>query len=76
MAPSNATMSNLASAIALMRDYLEKHQAIVSSEKDQKKNSFAIMMTFAQQMILFASTTDCRTATKRITPEFKLILEQ
>jgi hypothetical protein len=79
MGPSNTTMSNLTSSLVLLKEFLEKHQDTVAAEKEEKeekKNRFKSMTPFAQKMILFAMTEDCRTAATSVTEGFKLILEQ
>ena len=44
--PSNATMSNLASAVLLMKYYLEKNQATEIKENEEKKNKFITIPPF------------------------------
>ena len=60
--PSNATMSNLAYDVVLMKEYHEKNQAIETKEKEDKKKKFTTMPPLSQSIILAAPTKDCRSA--------------
>eukprot|EP00957_Ditylum_brightwellii_P127450 9718885-Ditylum_brightwellii.AAC.1 len=74
--PSNATLSNSASSLSLLKESLEKQLFSSPKEKEEKKNKFLSIPPFAKKMILNASTEDCINPAMSITPEVKLIMEQ